>query len=47
VVFPCGWILDAAADRLSVYYGAADTTIAVATATFSDVLARVMRSPVS
>ena len=33
VVFPCGWVHDEAADRLLLYYGAADTAIAVATAT--------------
>ncbi len=41
VVFPCGWILDEAADRLHLYYGAADTVIGLATARFSEVLARV------
>ena len=41
VVFPCGWILDEAADRLRLYYGAADTVIGLATARFSDVMARV------
>lgn len=45
VVFPCGWIHDRAADRLTLYYGAADSTIAVAMATFSEVLARVRDSP--
>jgi predicted GH43/DUF377 family glycosyl hydrolase len=47
VVFPCGWILDAPADRLTIYYGAADTSVAMATAAYSDVLARVMGSPTS
>jgi predicted GH43/DUF377 family glycosyl hydrolase len=45
VVFPCGWILDEAADRLDLYYGAADTVVAAATATFSEVLARVRAAP--
>jgi predicted GH43/DUF377 family glycosyl hydrolase len=45
VVFPCGWILDEAADSLAIYYGAADTSIGLATARFSDVLARVRTSP--
>ena len=45
VVFPCGWVLDGPADRLSLYYGAADSVIGVATASLSDVLARVRRSP--
>jgi predicted GH43/DUF377 family glycosyl hydrolase len=46
VVFPCGWILDEPNDRLSLYYGAADSVIGLATAKFSDVLARVLASPV-
>ena len=45
VVFPCGWVLDEPTDRLHIYYGAADTSIGVATATFSDVLARVLAAP--
>jgi predicted GH43/DUF377 family glycosyl hydrolase len=45
VVFPCGWILDDASDRLSLYYGAADSVIGVATAKFSDVMARVLATP--
>ena len=43
VVFPCGWIVDEAADRLYLYYGAADTSVAVATVTWSDVLTYVDR----
>ena len=46
VVFPCGWVLDAPDDRLYLYYGAADTVIGLATARFSDVLARVLASPI-
>lgn len=45
VVFPCGWILDAAADRLSVYYGAADSVVALATASFRDVMDSVRAAP--
>jgi predicted GH43/DUF377 family glycosyl hydrolase len=45
VVFPCGWVVDEAGDRLILYYGAADTAIAMATATFSDVVARVRSAP--
>jgi beta-1,4-mannooligosaccharide/beta-1,4-mannosyl-N-acetylglucosamine phosphorylase len=41
VVFPCGWVLDQPTDRLFLYYGAADTVIGLATASFSDVMARV------
>lgn len=37
VVFPCGWILNK--DELRVYYGAADSCIALASARLSDVLA--------
>ena len=45
VVFPTGWILDEPADRLHLYYGAADTTVGLATARFSDVMARVHCAP--
>jgi predicted GH43/DUF377 family glycosyl hydrolase len=45
VVFPCGWTVDEARDRLTLYYGAADTVIGAAEATFSEVLARAMRAP--
>lgn len=38
VVFPCGLVHDAAADRLRLYYGAADTCIGLATASLTDVL---------
>ena len=47
VVFPCGWVLDAANDQLLLYYGGADSVVAVATARFSDVLAVVMAAPVT
>jgi predicted GH43/DUF377 family glycosyl hydrolase len=46
VVFPCGWIRDEATDRLLIYYGAADTSIGVAVASFSAVLDRIRSSPV-
>jgi predicted GH43/DUF377 family glycosyl hydrolase len=45
VVFPCGWVHDEASDRLHLYYGAADTVIGVATAPFSEVLARICAAP--
>lgn len=45
VVFPCGWVHDAARDRLLLYYGAADTVVGLATARFSDVLATILASP--
>jgi predicted GH43/DUF377 family glycosyl hydrolase len=41
VVFPCGWVVDEHADRLQLYYGAADSVVATATARLSEVLVRV------
>jgi predicted GH43/DUF377 family glycosyl hydrolase len=38
VVFPCGWILNKSTQTLRLYYGAADTSIAVATARLQDLL---------
>ena len=43
VVFPCGWVVDEPSDRLQLYYGAADSVVATATARLSEVLA-VVRS---
>ncbi|KRT64262.1 MAG: glycosidase [Chloroflexi bacterium CSP1-4] len=45
IVFPCGWVHDEGTDTLRVYYGAADTSVAVATARLSDVLAYVKSCP--
>ena len=45
VVFPTGWVLDPATDVLSIYYGAGDTVIALATAKLADVLAYVRAAP--
>lgn len=45
VVFPCGWVVDPASDELRMYYGAADSVIGLATATFSEVLDRVRAAP--
>jgi len=36
VVFPCGWVVEG--DELRLYYGAADTSMALATAQLSEVL---------
>jgi predicted GH43/DUF377 family glycosyl hydrolase len=36
VVFPCGWLLDG--DTLRIYYGAADTSVCVATASLTALL---------
>jgi predicted GH43/DUF377 family glycosyl hydrolase len=38
VVFPCGWILDKPGGAIRLYYGGADTCLALATAQLSDVL---------
>ena len=38
VVFPCGWILDSTSGAIRIYYGGADTCLALATAQLSDVL---------
>lgn len=38
VVFPCGWLLLDDNDTLRVYYGAADTTVCLATASLSQLL---------
>ena len=43
--FPCGWVVDAPNDRLYPYYGAADTVVGLASARFSEVLARICASP--
>ncbi len=37
-VFPCGWILDASTGKVRMYYGAADSCIALATANLSELL---------
>jgi predicted GH43/DUF377 family glycosyl hydrolase len=42
VVFPCGLVHDAATDELRLYYGAADTSVAMATASLTEVLDYVM-----
>jgi predicted GH43/DUF377 family glycosyl hydrolase len=38
VVFPCGWLLDDDGDTVRVYYGAADTSICIATASLAALL---------
>jgi len=45
VVFPTGWIHDEPTDELRVYYGAADTSIGLATARFADVLTYLRTCP--
>lgn len=44
VVFPTGWTLDPATKELLLYYGAADTVVAVARAGLDEVMARVRSS---
>jgi len=43
VIFPCGWLLQDDGDTLQVYYGAADTSICIAGASLSDLLAWLAR----
>jgi predicted GH43/DUF377 family glycosyl hydrolase len=38
VVFPCGWLLDGDGDTVRIYYGAADTSVCLATASLSALL---------
>lgn len=45
VVFPCGWLLEDDGDSLRLYYGAADTSICLATASLHALLAWLERHP--
>jgi len=45
VVFPCGWILNNATGAIRMYYGGADTCIALATAQVSDLLSYLRERP--
>ena len=45
VVFPCGWILDPATGAIRMYYGGADSCLALATAQLSDVLSYLRSCP--
>jgi len=45
VVFPSGAIVHKETDQLNLYYGAADCTVAVATASLSDILSYIMSCP--
>ena len=38
VVFPCGWVVDAVTGAIRLYYGGADSCVALATAQLSDLL---------
>jgi len=44
VTFPCGYTLDADGDTLQLYYGAADTSIALATGSVRELLAWLARN---
>jgi predicted GH43/DUF377 family glycosyl hydrolase len=45
VVFPCGWILDKATGGIRIYYGGADSCLALATAQVSDLLDYLKKCP--
>ncbi len=45
VVFPCGWILDKPTGAIRLYYGGADTCLALAAAQLSDVLSYLHTCP--
>ena len=45
VVFPCGLVHDESTDVLSLYYGAADTRVALATASCSTLLEYLLDCP--
>lgn len=45
VVFPCGWILRDDGDTLDMYYGAADSVIALATASVAELLDHLRSHP--
>ena len=45
VVFPCGWVLNDKTGEIKLYYGAADTSIGLATARLDDLLEYMSGSP--
>jgi predicted GH43/DUF377 family glycosyl hydrolase len=45
VVFPTGVVHDAGTNQIRVYYGAADTSVAVATADLDEVMAYLLACP--
>jgi predicted GH43/DUF377 family glycosyl hydrolase len=45
VVFPCGWILEDDGDTIRMYYGAADTAVALAYASLDELLQHLHRHP--
>jgi predicted GH43/DUF377 family glycosyl hydrolase len=46
VIFPTGWVLDPVTQRLSIYYGAGDSVIALVSADLPDVLTMLGTMPV-
>lgn len=47
VVFPCGWILGDDGDTVRMYYGAADMSVCVATASLAELLEHLALHPLS
>jgi predicted GH43/DUF377 family glycosyl hydrolase len=45
VVFPCGWVLEPSGNVVSVYYGAGDSVVGLATVRLDDLLACVRAAP--
>jgi len=45
VVFPCGWILRDDDDTIDMYYGAADSTVCLATASLNELLDHLHSHP--
>jgi beta-1,4-mannooligosaccharide/beta-1,4-mannosyl-N-acetylglucosamine phosphorylase len=45
VVFPCGWILDQPSGLIRMYYGGADSCLALATAPLADLLDYLRKCP--
>jgi predicted GH43/DUF377 family glycosyl hydrolase len=43
VVFPCGWVLDEDGHTIRLYYGAADTTVCVATGDLNEITSYLFR----
>ena len=44
-IFPCGLVLEEASGVVRLYYGAADTSICLATADLNELVAAVMSTP--
>ena len=44
-IFPCGLVHDVETDDVRLYYGAADTTVCLATASLGDLVEAVLSSP--